>query len=194
MKLLFDFLPLLLFYIAFKFYGIYVATAVLMVVSFLQIGIYWLKHRRLEKLPLITLVMVLFFGGITLAFHNDMFIKWKFSVLYWLLALCFLGSQFIGKKNLVQRMLDKQMTLPPQVWRRLNHSWVLFFLLMGFVNVYVLYHFSTNAWVNFKFFGAFGLTVAFLIVQFIYMSRYLEAKNDSGPFTPSLKKTSPDEH
>jgi intracellular septation protein len=193
MKLLFDFLPLLLFYIAFKFYGIYIATAVLMAVSFLQIGVYWLKHRRFEKLPLITLAMVLLFGGITLAFHDDMFIKWKFSVLYWLLALCFLGSQFIGQKNLMQRMLDKQITLPVQVWRRVNQSWALFFLAMGFVNVYVMYHFSTNAWVNFKFFGAFGLTVAFLIAQFVYMSRYLEAKNDSAPFTPSLKNTSSDE-
>lgn len=191
MKLLFDFLPLLLFYIAFKLYGIYVATAVLMIASFLQIGVYWLKHRRFEKLPLITLAMVLVFGSTTLILHNELFIKWKFTAFYWILTLCFFGSQFIGKKNLIQRMLDKQMTLPAHVWRRLNHSWALFFLLMGIVNVYVLYHFSTSAWVNFKLFGAFGMTVVFLIVQFIYMSRYLEAKNDSTPFPHTPLKKSP---
>ena len=196
MKLLFDFFPVLLFFAAFKWYGIYVATAVIMAASLLQLGIYWLKHRRFEKLHIITLIVVLIFGGTTLLFHNDLFIKWKPTVIYWAFTLCFFGSQFIGKKNLAQRMLDRQITLPSNVWRRINSSWALFFLLMGIINVYVLYHFSTNAWVNFKLFGAMGMTIAFLIGQFVYMSRYLEAKNESASITtppPVLKKTPSDD-
>ena len=181
MKLLFDFFPILLFFVAFKFFGIYIATAVMMAASLLQVSLYWLKHRRFEKMHLITLAVVLIFGGSTLIFHNDLFIKWKPTVIYWIFAISFIISQYVGKQNLTQRMLGGQITLPPPIWRRLNHSWIIFFSLMGIINVYVLYNFSTNAWVNFKLFGALGMMVAFLIVQMIYISRYLEAKNDSTP-------------
>lgn len=176
MKLLFDFFPILLFFVAFKWFGIYMATAATMLASLLQVGAYWLKNRRFETLHIVTLFTILILGGTTLALHNELFIKWKPTVLYWIFALAFLGSRFIGKKPLIQRMLDAQLNLPTLVWRRLNLSWALFFLGMGIANVYVLYHFSTNAWVNFKLFGALGLILFFLIGQGIYLSRFMAIK------------------
>lgn len=174
MKLLFDFFPIFLFFVAFKWFGIYIATAVTMAASLLQVGAYWLKHHKFEGLHLITLVIVILLGGTTLFLHNELFIKWKPTAIYWIFALTFLASQFVGKKTLIQRLLDTQITLPISIWRRLNLSWVTFFTVMGIVNVYVIYHFSTNAWVNFKLFGALGMTIVFLIAQAIYMSRYLQ--------------------
>ncbi|MFT3742399.1 MAG: septation protein A [Gammaproteobacteria bacterium] len=177
MKLLFDFFPILLFFIAFKFFGIYVATATTMVGALLQVGIYWLKHRRFESLHVITFITIVLLGGTTLIFHNDLFIKWKPTVLYWIFALVFGISRFIGQKPLIQRMLDSQLSLPLKAWQQLNFSWVLFFAIMGAANIYVLYHFSTNAWVNFKLFGTLGFTIVFLVGQGIYMSRFMEIKN-----------------
>jgi len=186
MKLLFDFFPILLFFISFKLFGIYIATGVAMAASLLQVGAYWLKHRKFEYLHIITLVTVVLLGGTTLLLHNELFIKWKPTAIYWLFAAAFLGSQFIGKKSLIQRMLDAQITLPNQVWQRLNLTWVLFFAAMGGLNIYVLYHFSTDAWVNFKLFGTLGLTLVFLVGQGIYMSRHLSQQN---PKRPILKST-----
>lgn len=181
MKLLFDFFPILLFFIAFKFFGIYTATAVTMGASLLQVGVYWWIHRRFESLHIITLVMVVLLGSSTLLFHNDLFIKWKPTAIYWVFALVFLASHYIGKKTVIQRLLDGKLSLPPTAWQRLNSSWILFFFVMGSLNVYVLYHFSTEAWVNFKLFGTLGMTLAFLVAQAIYMAKYMQdpGKNQS---------------
>ncbi len=178
MKLLFDFFPIFLFFIAFKLFGIYIATATTMLASLLQVVVYWLKHRRFESLHIITLITVVLLGGSTLLLHNDLYIKWKPTAIYWVFALAFIFSQFIGKKPLIQRLLDSKLSLPRKVWQRLNVSWALFFAIMGIANIYVLYHFSTNGWVNFKLFGTLGLTVLFMIIQAVYMSKYMEAKNN----------------
>lgn len=177
MKLLFDFFPILLFFIAYKLYGIYVATAVAIAASFLQVGLFWLKHRRFENMHLITLVLIAVLGGATLFLQNEMFIKWKPSVLNWVFGLVFLGSQFIGRKNITERMLGKNISLPAPVWTRLNLSWVVFFMVMGFANLYVVYSFDTNTWVNFKLFGMMGLTLAFAFGQAAYLYRYTK-QND----------------
>ena len=174
MKLLFDFFPILLFFIAYKLFNIYVATAVAMVASGLQVSAFWLKFRRFETMHLITLALVVLLGGATLLLHDVMFIKWKPSVLYWVFAAVCIGTQWIGKKNLIQRLMDSKVSLPKQVWNRLNMSWALFFILMGFANIYVVYNFSTNAWVNFKLFGTLGLTLLFVVLQAIYMSRHMD--------------------
>jgi intracellular septation protein len=174
MKFLFDLFPILLFFIAFKLFGIYTATAVTMGASLLQVGVYWWINRRFESLHIITLVLVVLLGGSTLLFHNDLFIKWKPTAIYWAFALIFLVSHYIGKKTVIQRLLDGKLSLPNTAWQRLNSSWILFFTIMGAVNIYVLYHFSTEAWVNFKLFGTLGMTLVFLIAQAVYMAKYMQ--------------------
>lgn len=180
MKLLFDFLPVLLFFIAYKVYDIYVATAVIIVASVIQVSWFWLKHHRVEKMHLITLVLVLILGGATLLLHNATFIYWKPTVVNWAFAIAFLGSQFIGKKNLLQRMLEEQITLTSrQVWINLNIAWVLFFIAMGVINLYVAFNFEENTWVNFKLFGMMGLTIVFVIGQSFYLAKYITESNDN---------------
>lgn len=186
MKLLFDFFPILLFFIAFKLFNIYIATATTMLAAVLQVLIYWLKNRRFESLHIITLITVVLLGSTTLLLHNDLFIKWKPTALYWTFAVVFFFSQFIGQKPIIQRLLDAQLSLPRNAWQRLNVSWVVFFIVMGLANIYVLYHFSTNTWVNFKLFGTLGLTVIFLIAQAIYMSKFMGNKNN-----PTVKRLLP---
>jgi len=179
MKLLFDFLPILLFFIAYKISGIYVATAVIIVASAAQVGLFWLKHHRVEKMHLVTLVLVVILGGATILLHNPLFIYWKPTIVNWLFALVFLGSQFIGQKNLLQRMLEGQITVTSQhVWLRLNIAWVAFFIAMGAVNLYVAFNFEENTWVNFKLFGMMGLTIVFVIAQSLYLARYIIPEDD----------------
>ncbi|MEW6354480.1 MAG: septation protein A [Pseudomonadota bacterium] len=172
MKFLFDFFPILLFFAAYKLYGIYTATAVAIAASFAQVGLFWLKHRRFESMHLLTLGLIALFGGATLLLQDEMFIKWKPSILYWLLGAVFLGSQFIGARNVTQRMFGKNITLPAAGWVRLNLSWALFFITLGFINLYVVYHFDTDTWVNFKLFGILGLTFAFVVAQAFYLARH----------------------
>jgi len=174
MKLLYDFFPIVVFFIIFKLYGIYAATFAAIVVSVIQVAVYWFKHRKFEKMQLVTLVLIVVLGGATLIFHDPMFIKWKVSVVNWAFAIAFLGSQWFGKKNLAQRMLEEKIALPEKVWGKLNLSWGLYFAIIGFVNVIAIYTLSTNAWVNFKLFGVLGLTVVFVIAQAIFLSRHLK--------------------
>lgn len=174
MKLLFDYFPILCFFIAYKFYGVYVATAVTMGACILQNAIYWLKNKRFEKLHLITLLSVLILGGFTLIFHKAIFIQWKPSIIYWIFAVILLFGQFISKKNLLARMLGDKILLPEKVWHQLSLAWSFFFIFLGFLNIYVIYHYSMNAWVNFKLFGTLGLTLVFIIGQAIYMSRHIQ--------------------
>ena len=174
MKLLYDFFPIIIFFIAFKLGGIYVATTSAIVISLIQVVTYWFKHRRFEKMQLTTLIIIVILGGATLLFHKEIFIKWKVSVINWLFAAAFLASQWIGKKNLVQRMLEEKIRLSEKVWCRLNLFWVIYFFVLGWVNLYVVYHFSTNTWVNFKLFGILGLTLVFVVLQAIYLARQVK--------------------
>jgi len=174
MKMLFDFFPIILFFIAYKFAGIYVATATAMIACVLQVSYYWFKHHRFEPLHLISLAIILILGTITLILHNAMFIKWKPTAIYWVFAVVFLATQFFGPKTLLQTMLDTKVSLPNFVWKRSNLSWALFFAAMGIANLYVVYNFSTNTWVNFKLFSL-GLSVVFSIAQSIYMAKYVKS-------------------
>ncbi|MCB1827828.1 MAG: septation protein A [Coxiellaceae bacterium] len=174
MKILYDYLPIIAFFVAYKFYGIFVATAVTMAASFLQIAIYWLIYRRFEKLHLIMFVAILILGGLTLGFHNVIFIKWKPSVIYWLFGILLIGSHFIGEKPIIERLLGDKLKIPRKIWHRVNFSWGIFFLLLGCLNVYVLYHYNTSQWVNFKVFGATGLTLLFAIIQVVFLARHIK--------------------
>ena len=180
MKLLYDYFPIICFFIAYKLYGIYVATAVTMAAAVLQIVALWLVKKRFEKLQLITLALILVFGGTTLIFHKAIFIQLKPSVIYWLFSIALLGSQYIGKKPLIRRMLDMHINLPARIWNHLNLAWGLFFLMLGLLNLYVVYHYSTSAWVNFKLFGTLGLLIVFTIAQGIYLSRHIIEKDHEG--------------
>lgn len=174
MKLLFDFFPILLFFIAFKLFGIYVATAVAIAASILQVTYVYLKNKRIETMHLVTLALIVILGGATLIFHDETFIKWKPSIVNWGFALAFLGSHFIGKKPIVRRLMDQALYLPEKVWNRLSYMWVVFFILSGIANIYVAYHYDTDTWVNFKLFGLMGLTLAFILIQGVYISRYIQ--------------------
>ncbi len=179
MKFLVDFFPVLAFFIAFYLPGdreqaIYVATAAAIIASALQIAGLWLLKHKIEKTHVITFLLILVLGGATLLLHDKTFIKWKPTAVNWLFALVFLGSQFLGGKPLVQRMMEQAVQLPRPVWLRLNLSWAGFFLIMGIVNLYVAFNFSDAIWVNFKMFGILGLTFVFVVGQSLFLSRYME--------------------
>lgn len=178
MKLLFDFFPILLFFVAYKLYDIYVATAVAMVAGIAQVAWSWHRHRRVETLNLVTLGLILVLGGATLFLKDETFIKWKPTVVNWLFALAFFISQYVGHKPILQRMMAANISLPNAIWTRLNWSWIIFFTAIGAVNLYVAYHFSTDTWVNFKLFGMLGLTVVFVIGQAVYLSRHVKHDED----------------
>ncbi len=172
MRLLFDFFPILLFFICYKLFGIYNATAVAMVASVVQVVFHRLKYQRYEKLHLISLGLILVLGSATLFFHNPWFIKWKPTGIYWLSALIFLGSGVIGKKPIIQKMMEKNVSLPKHIWMRLNIAWSIYFILMGALNLYIAYHFDTDVWVNFKLFGGAGFMLLFVFLQALYLTKH----------------------
>ncbi|QYZ67583.1 MAG: septation protein A [Gammaproteobacteria bacterium (ex Lamellibrachia satsuma)] len=137
MKFLADFFPVILFFVAYKLYGIYAATAVAIAASFVQVGYGWLRHRHVENMHLITLGILVIFGGLTLVLQDRTFIMWKPSVINWLFGGVFLASLFIGEKPLLERMMGGSINVPSLIWRKLNTTWGLFFILLGFLNLYV---------------------------------------------------------
>ena len=176
MKLFLDFFPIILFFVAFKFAGIYVATGVAIVATVAQIG--WLRYKtgKVEPMQWISLGVIVLFGGATLIAHNDTFIKWKPTVLYWLMGGALLVGQVFFKKNLLKSVMGSQMELPDAAWRVMNWSWTGFFAVMGVVNLWVAFNFDTDTWVNFKLFGGLGLMLVFVIGQALYLSRYMKSE------------------
>jgi intracellular septation protein len=174
MKFLFDLFPIILFFVAYKFAGIFVATAVAIAATIAQIGWVWFRHRKVDTMLWVSLVIVTVFGGATLFFQNPTFIKWKPTVLYWFFATSLIVSaQFLGK-NLIRGLLEAQMKLPEALWGRLNLAWAGFFAAMGGINLFVAYNFSEDTWVNFKLFGGMGLMLLFVLAQGMLLSRYIE--------------------
>jgi intracellular septation protein len=175
MKLLLDFFPIILFFVAFKVWGIYVATAVAIVATVGQIG--WLRYKtgKVEPMQWVSLAVIVLFGGATIVAHNDTFIKWKPTVLYWLMAGTLAAGQLIFRKNLLKSLMGAQMQLPEPAWRVTNWSWIVFFALMGVLNLCVAFNFDTDTWVNFKLFGGLGLMAVFVIGQALYLGRYMKA-------------------
>ena len=176
MKFLFDLLPVVLFFAAFKLWDIYVATAVAIAATFVQVG--WLKltKRRVEPMLWASLSIIAVFGGATLLLQDETFIKWKPTVLYWLLGAVLAGAALLFRRNLIRSMLSEQVQLPETVWSRLNWSWIGFFAFMGGANLYVAYNYSTDLWVNFKLFGGTGLMLVFVVVQALFLAKYVEEK------------------
>ncbi|MBR9827584.1 MAG: septation protein A [Oceanospirillales bacterium] len=174
MKLLLDFLPVIIFFAVYKFSGdIILATAVLIPATLAQMAYTWFKTHTIEKMQLVTLGLVVVMGGATVLLDNKAFIQWKPTVVNWLFAAAFLGSHFIGQKTIVQRLMGASIELPTRVWRQLNLCWCVFFIFMGVLNLAVVYTLSEEAWVNFKLFGMLGCTLIFIIAQGLYISRHM---------------------
>jgi intracellular septation protein len=175
MKLLLDFFPIILFFVAFKFAGIYVATGVAIAATIAQIA--WLRYStgKVEPMQWVSLGVIVLFGGATIVAHNDTFIKWKPTVLYWLMAVTLAAGQLFFRKNLLKSLMGSQLQLPEPAWRVTNWSWIGFFSVMGVVNLWVAYNFDTDTWVNFKLFGGLGLMALFVVAQALYLGRYMKA-------------------
>jgi intracellular septation protein len=173
MKILFDLLPILLFFIAFKVSGIYVATGVAIIATAALIGWTWLKTRKVDPMQWVSLGLIVVFGGATIWLQDETFIKWKPTILYWLFAIVFLVSNQFMNKNLVRSMMGHQVDLPAAMWSRLNTLWIGFFAIMGGLNLAVAYNFDTDTWVSFKLFGGMGLMLLFVLAQGLYMAKHL---------------------
>ena len=198
MKFFLDFFPVVLFFIVYKFFGdvppqiieaanslpivdinanepkdaIYFATLTLIVATIAQNIIHFLVFKKLEKMHLISLAILLAFGSLTLAFKDPLFIKWKVSIFNWVFCIAIIGSQYIGKKPFIERMMSQAISVPKNIWRQINMSWGLFFLFVGVVNIYVAYNYTEEQWVNFKLFGVLGLTFIFMIAQGLYLAKH----------------------
>ena len=174
MKFLFDLFPVILFFVAFKLKGIYVATAAAIAATFVQVGWLWLRGKRIDGMLWASLAIIVVFGGATLLLHDDAFIRWKPTVLYWLFALVLVVSERFFGRNLIRAMMRAQLKLPPPAWAKLNWSWAGFFAAMGALNLYVAFHFTRDQWVNFKLFGVTGLMLLFILAQALLLARHIE--------------------
>ncbi len=203
MKLLLDFLPIILFFGTYKYaeshkdwaaafatehFGFIVSggivgakeapvllsTVVVIVATFAQIAYLYARGRKIDTMLWVSLGLVVALGGATIWFHNEEFIKWKPTVLYWAMALALWSGPVLFGRNLLQKMMGDQVRLPDPVWARLNVAWIAFFFSMGVLNRYVAWRYSTDTWVNFKLFGSMGLMILFMVAQGFYLSRHLE--------------------
>ena len=188
MKFLLDFFPIILFFVAFKLGGIYVATAVAIAATVVQIAYLHFKHGKVEPMQWLSLGVIVLFGGATLIAQSDTFIKWKPTVLYWLMGGVLLVGQWFFGTSFIQRLMGAQMQLPPAVWSHLNWAWAGFFASMGLLNLWVAYSFDTDTWVSFKLFGGMGLMFVFVVGQALYLSRYLK---EEAPLPSNAKDTQP---
>jgi intracellular septation protein len=191
MKFLFDFFPIILFFIAYKWQGIYAATVIAIAASAVQVAYYWLKNKSFETTHVATFFIIAVFGGLTLYLQDEAFIKWKPTIVNWLFGLVCIGSQFIGKQPIIQRMMNGNISLPNNVWTNLNAMWAAFFIFLGGINLYVMYNFDTDTWVNFKLFGMLGLTLLFVVLQGFYLMKHIQEEPDTQEITETnenLKK------
>lgn len=178
-KLLLDFLPIALFFVAYKFFNLMIATQVAIAASLLQLIWLRISTGKVQKVNLISFLSILILGSATLLLKNEIFVKWKPTVVYWALAMGLFISQVVGKKPIIQRLGEASITLPEKIWRQLNICWISFFTGLGVINLYVVYNFSTTIWVNFKLFGTLGLTILFIILQSIYMAKHSQVSGNN---------------
>lgn len=192
MKMLFDFFPVIVFYIAYsvsKHYtnevqAMVIATALLIAATCVQVGVTWLKKRTVEKMHIVVLVLAVIFGGATIYFHEPRYLVWKVTLVNWLFGVAFLASHYIGDSPIVKRMMQHAVELPEKIWTRLSYMWIVFFLVIGVINLlvfnFVIHKYGADegltAWVQFKLFGMFGLTLVFVVIQSFYLARHVREK------------------
>jgi len=187
MKSLLDHFPLLVFVAAYYFADIFTATAAAIAASIIQVAVFWFRDRTVKKSHLITLVVIVVFGGLTLILQDETFIKWKFTVVSWVFALVIYGSHFMGDKTIVERMMGATMELPKFVWGRANAAMGTLMLAEGIINIYVLYNFDTETWFNIKFYGMTAVTLLFMLVMGFYLARYLEDEIEAQEIKPEAE-------
>jgi intracellular septation protein len=175
MKFFFDLLPVILFFVAFKMYDIFVATAVAIAVTIAMIIYAKIRHGKIEKMLLINGIIISVLGGVTLLLHDKTYIMWKPTVLYWLMAVVLLVSNLFFKKNFIQQMMEKMIVAPKPIWDKVNWVWVAFLIFLGFLNLYVAFNYSENTWVNFKLFGVTSMLFLFMIAHAFVLKNYLVA-------------------
>jgi intracellular septation protein len=182
-KALFDFFPVAAFFGTYMAFGqdIYLATKVMMAATLAQMAYLVMRRLPIRFTHVISAVLAWGLGGMALIFHNALFIKWKPTVVYWMFAAVFLGSQFIGDKPIMQRGLEHAAQLDSRSWRRLNIAWAIFFALMGALNLYVVYNFSEAFWVKYKLFGGLGLTLAFSLAQGVWIASRVPSEQPESP-------------
>ena len=185
MKFLFDLFPVILFFVAFKFGGIYVATGVAIAATFGQIGWLKMRGRKVDTMMWVSLGIIVVFGGATLLLHDETFIKWKPTVLYWFFEASLSQNIPLTMKNIINSLLVEQMQLPDPVWNRLNWSWTAFFTLMGVLNLYVAFNYPLDTWVNFKLFGGMGLMFVFVMAQAVFLAKHMPEQSKTETASPS---------
>ena len=186
MKLVFDLFPLILFFIAYRAFDIFVATAVAMAAVLAQVAWLKLRNHKIEVMHIINLVVIIIFGGATILTENEVFIRWKPTILYWCFSAILFASQYVFRKPAIQYVMGSQMDLPAQVWRKMNLSFAVFTLVMGLLNLYVAFFYGSELdpgvqrdhWVNFKVFGTMILTFLFVIGLMLALSRHLNVEKD----------------
>lgn len=182
MAFLYEIFPVFLFFIAFKFYDIYTATTVGIAATFIQMSGQRLYTGSFDKKQVITFLVFLFFGGMTLYFHNPIFVKWKPTIVFWVFALVLIVSQWMSSKPFMQRMMEsglEQVVIPALIWRRINLAWFFFFTLMGIINLVIAYQCSNNTWVNFKFYGITSALLVSSIIQALYLVKFFPSQEQS---------------
>jgi intracellular septation protein len=184
MKLLLDFFPIVLFFVAFKAWDIYIATGVAIAATIAQIAWFRYSTGKVEPMQWLSLGIIVVFGGATILAHDETFIKWKPTVLYWLMG----GALAVGllgfRKNLLKSVMGSQLELPESAWRAMTWSWIAFFAVMGVLNLWVAFNFDTATWVNFKLFGGLGLMAVFVVGQALYLGRYMKDGKEAGAGEP----------
>ena len=175
-KLLFDFFPIIIFFVIYKMYDIYMATVALIIATAIQLTYEVIRYKKVSMMHVITFVLVLILGGATVYFHDEALIKWKVTIVNWLFGVIFLFSTYLMQKPIIQRLMEENIELPQKIWKRLNNIWGVFFLILGAINLFVAYTFSTDIWVDFKLFGMLGITLVFVIAQGVFLSKHIEHK------------------
>lgn len=208
MKLLFDLFPVILFFVAYKVGNSYpeaagklaaavlgglvadgqvpasqapilLATAVAIVASLLQVGWRLARRQKVDAMLWLSLAVIVVFGGATIWLHDETFIKWKPTILYWLFGAILLGGRLFGGRNLLRSVLGEQIVVPPSIWERMLWTWIVFFAAIGVVNLLVAFNFPTETWVNFKLFGLFGLTLVFTLGVGLWLARHMKEAPDA---------------
>ena len=184
MKFFVDFFPIVLFFVAFKLAGIFMATAVAIATTLLQIAWLYKKNGRVEPMQWVSLVVIVVFGGATLVTQDETFIKWKPTILYWLMASALLIGHWMFKRNFLRHVMGAQLSLPEAIWLQLLFAWAGFFAIMGVINLWIAYHFDTDTWVSYKLFGGMGLMLLFVIAQALFLSRHIQEPEQEAHTAP----------